>query len=89
MKKLTALLLSFVMILALVGCGAKEEPEGLFYNLTGLDPAATILTVEGQEVPTEMFLYWVLYACDYVEANYGTKYLGEDGRLKWDETWND
>ena len=59
MKKLIALLLALVMVLAMAGCGAKEEtkPTGLFYDLTGLDPAATMLSVDGQEVPTEMYLY--------------------------------
>ncbi len=91
MKKITALLLALVMLFAMAGCGPKEpaaEPEGLFYDLTGLDPAATILTVEGQEVPTEMYLYWVLYAADYVEKNYPS-FVGEDGRLKWDEVWSE
>ena len=90
MKKLIALLLALVMVLAMAGCGAKEEtkPTGLFYDLTGLDPAATMLSVDGQEVPTEMYLYWVLYAADYVEKNYPS-FVGEDGRLKWDELWNE
>ena len=84
MKKMTALLLALLLTLsALAGCG-KKEPEGLFYDLTGIDPAATIVRIEGQEVPAEMYLYWVSYVCDYV-ANNLPAYLDEDGIPKWDE----
>jgi len=89
MKKLTALLLSAVLLLTmLTGCG-KEKPEGLFYDLTGMDPAATIVTIDGQEVPVEMYLYCILYAVEYVATKHGASSLNADGSLKWDAQWNE
>lgn len=89
MKKLTVLLLSLVMLPSvLTGC-SKEKPEGVFYDLTGLDPAATFVTIEGQEVPTEMYLYWVVYSTEYVLNSYGSEFLNEDGSVNWDAEWNE
>jgi len=85
MKKVIALLLAAIMLLGtLAGC-AEKEPEGVFYDLTGLDPAATMLTVDGQEVSVEMYLYWVAYTADYLATYYGAYFLDEEGNFKWDE----
>ena len=85
MKKLTALLLALVLALTTLTACSTEEPEGLFYDLTGLDPAATMLRIEGRDVPVEMYLYWVLYVCDYVADSYASTFVNEDGSLKWEE----
>ena len=81
MKKLTALLLALVLALTTLTACSTEEPEGLFYDLTGLDPAATMLRIEGRDVPVEMYLYWVLYVCDYVADSYASTFVNEDGSI--------
>ena len=82
MKKLTAFALSLVLLLcALTGCAPKRS--GLFYELTGLDPSATMLTIEGREVPVEMYLYWVLYAADYIQKEF-PDLLSADGSINWE-----
>lgn len=79
-KQLTALLLSLVLA-CLSGCAQK--PQGLFYDLTGLDPAAPMLTVEGREVPAELYLYWVLYAADYITREF-PELCDSGGMPRWE-----
>jgi len=82
MKKLTALLMSLALaVTVLTGCGSK--PEGLFYDLTGLDPAAAMVKIEGREVPVEMYLYWVLYSADYIQRQF-PDLLKADGSINWE-----
>ena len=64
----------------LAGCG--RQPEGLFYELTGIDPAAVMLTVDGREVTAELYLYWVLGAADYLCAS-RPDLCGADGAPDW------
>lgn len=82
MKRCTALILS-VLILLSAPAGCAKKPAGLFYDLTGLDPAATMVTIEGREVPVEMYLYWVLYAADYIRQQFPDLLL-PDGSVDWD-----
>lgn len=83
MRRYTALFASLILTLTVLASCAKK-PEGLFYDLTGIDPAAAMLTVEGREVSAEQYLYWVLDAAEYVAREFPD--LKEaDGSLKWTE----
>lgn len=82
MKKRTALFVSLVLALALLA-GCTPRPSGLFYELTGIDPAAAMLRVEGREVPAERYLYWVLDAADYIVREF-PDLCGADGLPDWE-----
>ena len=66
MKKLLAALLA-ACLLILSACGGQTDTESLAYTLAGLDPQATLLTVNGREVSAELYLYWLQYACSVAE----------------------
>lgn len=82
MKRLMAGMMSLVLAASLL-TGCEKEPEGLFYQLTGIDPDDAMLTVDGREVPAELYLYWVLGAADYLCAS-RPDLCGEDGAPDWD-----
>ena len=104
MKKwLSAFLALMMLVTLLTGCGQKAgqtplEPtnltkEGIFYELTGVSPETTVMTVSGTPVSAEEYLYWVSYLCASVEYNilsynayYGmyAELINEDGTLNWD-----
>ena len=61
MKKMLALLLALVMLFACAGCADKDtaqetakEPEGIFYDLTGMDPTSK-LAIDAEGVFTTDF----------------------------------
>lgn len=104
MKKWLSALLALVMLVTMLsGCGQKAEQsqleptnltkEGIFYELTGVSPETTVMTVSGNPISAEEYLYWVSYLCASVEYNilsYNAYYgsyadlINEDGTLKWD-----
>jgi len=75
------------------GCGEKApEPSGIYYEITGIDPSETVMEVDGNKIPAELYLYWLAYACGNTEyqinmlnAYYGaySELLGENGELLW------
>lgn len=85
MKKTLSLLL-VLLTLILCACGGKapsdapekeEEttpPSGIYYEITGIDPGETVLTLDGNEVPAELFYYWVSYICSSLEYQIGSAY---------------
>ena len=82
MRRYTALFIGLILTLtALAGC--EKKPEGVFYELTGIDPAAAMLRVEGREVPAERYLYWVLDAADYIVREF-PDLCGADGLPDWE-----
>ena len=85
MKKLLAALLA-AGLLALSACGGQTDTESLAYTLAGLDPQATLLTVNGREVSVELYLYWLQYACSVAE---NTGAVDEEGNLDWDYVYAD
>ena len=88
MKRLAALFLALMLTVSLCACGdagqeAQDTPgEGLFHEITGLDPEATMLTVDGRDVSVGMYLYWLVYTMNSLSAN--TDWVDEAGLLKWD-----
>lgn len=84
MKKILAFLMAVCLFTTLAACGKEtvSDPDSVAYRLTGLDPAATLLTIEGQEVPVEMYLYWLQYAATVAANTSGC--TDEEGNLLWD-----
>ena len=85
MKKLLPLLWA-ACLLILSACGGQTDTESLAYTLAGLDPQATMLTVNGREVSVELYLYWLQYACSVAE---NTGAVDEEGNLDWDYVYAD
>lgn len=89
MKRLTALLLALCMMLTLAACASEEETpagqgEGIYYEITGLDPEAVMLTVDGREVTNRMYFYWLTYTMDAISSSM-PDWVDDAGLLKWDE----
>lgn len=111
MKKFFSALMALVMLLSmLTGCGQKtEQPQtqlesptltksGIFYELTGVSPETTVMTVSGVGISAEEYLYWVSYLCASIEYNiisynayYGmyAELVNEDGTLNWNGEFQD
>ena len=83
---LCAALAALLLALSLGACGAEPDTESLAYQLAGLDPQETILTVNGREVSAELYLYWLQYACSVAES---TGAVDEEGNLDWDYVYAD
>ena len=45
--------------------------DGLFYQASGIHPDAKLLTVDGETVTAEEYLYWLAYGCEYLTSNLG------------------
>lgn len=94
MKKTICALLALAMILTLAACGKSQEPpSGIFYDITGIAPDETVMEVDGNAVPAELYFYWTAYNCSVIDYqilsanNYYGAYsdlVGEDGALIWD-----
>lgn len=94
MKKTICALLALAMILTLAACGKSQEPpSGIFYDITGIAPDETVMEVDGNAVPAELYFYWTAYNCSVIDyqilnanAYYGaySSLVGEDGALVWD-----
>ena len=67
MKKAMVVLL---ICLCLSACAAPAETEGILGQASGLDDDETLLTVDGREVPSWRYLYWLAYTCDRVAERY-------------------
>ena len=83
MKKLISLLLAIIFLLTLCACGGKEPspapeedlpPDSIYYDITGVDPREIVLTLDSNEVPAELFYYWVSYICSSLEYQIGSAY---------------
>lgn len=96
MKKWLSVLLALALLAALcTGCGeAEEPPSGIYYDITGIAPDETVMTVDGNEIPAQLYFYWTTYNCGALEyqinmyySYYGVygDYINEDGTMKWEE----
>ena len=94
-KQLSGLLALLLLLTACVGCGSKtpDAPKGIYYDVTGIDPAQTVLELDGNTIPAELYFYWLGYSCSNVEyqlqmfsSYYGlyTELVNEDGSVVWD-----
>ena len=80
----------------------QEAPDGentltdnIFTTLTDLDMSETVLEVDGNAVPANLYLYWLMNKCYELEyqlnmykMSYGmyAETLDEDGHIKWDQS---
>lgn len=75
---------------------AGQDTSGsIFTTLTGLDMGETVLEVEGNAIPADIYLYWLMaksseleYQLNMYKVSYGIygELLDENGRIKWDQT---
>lgn len=105
MKKWISIVLSLLLTLTVcAGCGSKDgspdtnggsgdaNASGIYYELTGIPPDEPVMAVSGNQIPAEMYFYWLTYNCSYLEYNlmYSasmgmyTELFDEDGKLLWD-----
>lgn len=106
MKKWLSGMLVVVMILTmLTGCGNQEKPSeasgeasGIFYELTGIAPDTTVMTVSGVNITAEEYLYWLSYLCASTEYNilsynayygYYADLINEDDSINWNGEFRD
>ena len=77
MKKAWIRLTASVVLSALlvVGISASgiltngHRTDGLFYQASGIRPDAELLTVNGETIDAEEYLYWLAYDCEYLTYN--------------------
>ena len=79
MRRTTALCLALAASLTLTACGGNTREEGILARVSGLDPEAAALSVDGREVSARQVLYWLAYTCDYIAA-------ACDGGIQWEDT---
>lgn len=53
---------------ALLGDKMNEGRTGLLYQASGIPTDAVVMTVDGQEVTAEEYLYYLLYNCDMISS---------------------
>ena len=73
MKRFLAMLLASVLavgIIAFATNGEGRRTDGLYYGVTGIRPDAQIMTVDGEKVSAEEYLYWLSSQCDKLAAYY-------------------
>jgi len=61
--------------------------DGLYYLASDIHPDAKLLTVDGETVEAEEFLYWLAYGCEYLTSNLGE--IDWNARLTDDATYGD
>ncbi|MBD5168706.1 MAG: hypothetical protein HDT20_01025 [Oscillibacter sp.] len=74
-----------------------QTPAGgdvnIYTQLLNMDPSETALESDGNQIPMELYLYWLTYSCSNLEyqlnmfsAYYGmyTELVNEDGSILWD-----
>ena len=98
MKKTLSALLAALLLALCAGCGETEEPSGVYYDITGIPPKETVMTVDDNEIPAQMYFYWTAYNSSYLEYQmnmynyvYGLygEYINEDGTMNWDSQFTE
>ena len=98
MKRWMSALLAALLLALCVGCGNQEELSGIYYDITGIAPTETVMTVDGNEIPAQAYFYWTAYNCSYFEyqlgmlAAYGMSgdlVNVEDGSVNWDAPFSE
>lgn len=91
-KCLAPFLAACMLLSACGGTPAAEPPAGVYYEITGVDPAETVLVLDGNEIPAELYCYWTAFNCSAVEYQlkmyhdlYGMyeELFREDGTIDW------
>lgn len=70
--RLAASVLLSVLLVGLIDLSGfvtnGHRTDGLFYQASGLHPDAQLLTINGQVITAEEYLYWLAYDCEYLSA---------------------
>lgn len=81
MKRFVAGLIAAILLVSCIslidGGGSGTRTDGLYYQVSGIHPDATIMTVNGEKISAEEYLYWLAYDCEYLSAYAGS--------LDWNE----
>ena len=69
-------LAGFIASLIMVSAVAliPQPSKSLFRTAAGVDPKSTVMTIDGQSVDAESYLYWLSYYCNYYHQYLG--YMG-------------
>ena len=59
MKK-SRLIAGALALTLLAGCGAAADPDDMAYQAAELKRDSEIITVDGQAIPAEEYLFWLL-----------------------------
>lgn len=106
MKRIACGLTALLLLLSVcVGCNssddrttgddASETSQSLPAELAGIDPMETVLTMNGREIPADIYLYWLMSTCGNLEYQlqmfsmyYGmyVETLDEKGNVLWDQS---
>ena len=83
MKRFVAGLIAAILLVSCVsfldgGGNGGRRTDGLYYKASGIHPDATIMTVDGEKLSAEEYLYWLAYDCEYLSS-----YAGD---IDWNET---
>lgn len=90
MKRILAAALALTLLFSLAGCGEKETGEGtiregLCYEATGISPDAVAMTVDGIDIPMDLYFYNLCYAASYLESYMQMYGLGFDWTMELSE----
>ena len=95
---LAPILAACMLLTACGGTPAAEAPTGVYYEITGVAPAETVLVLDGNEIPAELYCYWTAFNCSAVEyqLNMYHDYYGmyeelfrDDGTIDWNAGFPD
>lgn len=70
MKKIISAVLAALLLVSMCACSQTQDQtpdtpaSGIYYDITGVHPQQTILTVDGNTVPMDLFCYWSIYHAD-------------------------
>lgn len=95
---LAPILAACMLLTACGGTPAAEAPTGVYYEITGVAPAETVLVLDGNEILAELYCYWTAFNCSAVEyqLNMYHDYYGmyeelfrDDGTIDWNAGFPD
>lgn len=75
MKRFIAMLCASILAVGLIAyatAGTGRRTDGLYYEASGIRPDAKLITVNGETVPAEEYLYWLAYQCEYLSSYVGS-----------------
>ena len=72
MKRFVAGVIAAILLVSCIafldGGGNGRRTDGLYYQVSGIHPDATIMTIDGEKISAEEYLYWLIYDCQYLSA---------------------